>query len=871
MLRIVFILLSIICSFVSSAQILKGQVLSKDGEPVPFATVYIHEITLGIVTDEQGKFQTRLNAGTYICEIRSLGYEPQTKTITVQSSETDFQVNLVRKTLALKEVIVTPTKEDPAYRIMRHAIARAPFHLYQVNEFKSENYLKGSAKIEKIPTLIKAMITDNKLKSLIGKLLVLESKNEISYQSPSKYIQKVIAYKSSIPKEMEPKGGVRVPTSNIYDAEFMDKISPLSPQAFQYYRFKLDATFENENQLVNKIKILPKLKNERLFSGYLYILEGNWSIFSLDLSSTEMGTTTRSKINYQEIRPTVFMPITYETYTDIETMGVKGYARLYSSVKYNAIKLNKSFAEINVNSNTTKTTIPASAKRQKTLDKIVELSEKDKITTREAIKLSRLMTLASEPKELKEQKEALEIKDIPKVTLEIDSMATQRDSIFWETIRKVPLLTDEAESFRQKDTLPPSKSVNTTNNSITISLGSSSKKSWKWLLGGNFAMGTSSKLFYGGLLSGVLKEYNFVDGAWLGQKLTLSMSTSKTNSLTISPAAYFTTARKTVVWNVDGVYKYSPMYHGYLRLSMGNISEDIQSNNGTFRLFNSISSLFFGDNVVRFYQKKYLSVENQVDILNGLRLMTGAACENRQLLENNTNYHFFGKIPQSNYPDQTYIDAFPTHSATTVRLKLEYTPFYKYKIKDNKKEYVSSDYPTFTLDYKKAIPLFKVNEQSAYDKIELSVHQKLTPTEFDKFIYRFAFGAFMTKQKLYAPDFNYFTTSPLFISNRTFDDGFNLLENYTYSNNRWLEMQLNWTSEYLLLKRIGFLQTYGFDEALHAHTLWTMQNEKPYTEIGYSIGVDNLGRIGVFSSFNGLDFKNAGIKISISLFPEIEK
>jgi hypothetical protein len=164
-----------------------------------------------------------------------------------------------------------------------------------------------------------------------------------------------------------------------------------------------------------------------------------------------------------------------------------------------------------------------------------------------------------------------------------------------------------------------------------------------------------------------------------------------------------------------------------------------------------------------------------------------------------------------------------------------------------------------------------VNEQSAYDKIDLSVHQKLALTEFDKLSYRLAFGAFLTKQKLYVPDFNYFKTSPLYISIPSFDDGFNLLENYTYNNNRWLEMQLNWTSDYLLLKRIGFLQTAGFDEALQAHTLWTLQNEKTYTEIGYSIGITYFGRIGIFGAFNGLDFKNAGIKLSISLFPDNRK
>ena len=329
--QIIFCLCFFLFSFTAvSAQVLKGKVVTSNGEPVSNATVYIREITSGIVADEQGKFQIKLNPGIYTCDFRSIGFEAQTKTIDIKSTGAEIQIVLVDKPLNLKEVIITRSKEDPAYQIMRQAIARAPFHLYQVSSFTSDNYLKGSAKIEKIPGLMKMMINDKKILSLIGKLLVLESQNEISYQSPSRYTQKVIAYKSSIPKEMEPKGGIRIPTSSIYEPVFMDEISPLSPQAFRYYKFKLEDIFTSGNYQVNKIKITPKVNSGKLFSGYIYILNGNWSVYSVDFSETELGTVTRTKIDYHEVRPDVFLPITYEMNATIGTMGVKGYGRFYS-------------------------------------------------------------------------------------------------------------------------------------------------------------------------------------------------------------------------------------------------------------------------------------------------------------------------------------------------------------------------------------------------------------------------------------------------------------------------------------------------------------------------------------------------------------
>jgi len=214
--KVVLLILTNCCLFLS-AQSLKGKIENLSGEPVPFATIYIHEITSGIVADEQGEFQSKIKTGTYTCEIRSIGYESQIKTVDVSITGATLNIKLVEKPVLLKELTIISSKVNPADRVMRHAIAKAPFHLYQVAEYSSENYMKGSAKIEKVPSLMKMMIKDNKFKSLIGKLLVMESKNEITYHSPSSYKQKVIAYKSSIPTEMEPKGGFKVSYSNIYE------------------------------------------------------------------------------------------------------------------------------------------------------------------------------------------------------------------------------------------------------------------------------------------------------------------------------------------------------------------------------------------------------------------------------------------------------------------------------------------------------------------------------------------------------------------------------------------------------------------------------------------------------------------------------
>ena len=66
-----------------------------------------------------------------------------------------------------------------------------------------------------------------------------------------------------------------------------DLISPISTNAFSYYKFKLEGTFYDKNgKLINKIKLLPKRKNDRVFNGSLYIVEDDWAIYGADVSVT---------------------------------------------------------------------------------------------------------------------------------------------------------------------------------------------------------------------------------------------------------------------------------------------------------------------------------------------------------------------------------------------------------------------------------------------------------------------------------------------------------------------------------------------------------------------------------------------------------
>jgi hypothetical protein len=166
---------------------------------------------------------------------------------------------------------------------------------------------------------------------------------------------------------------------------------------------------------------------------------------------------------------------------------------------------------------------------------------------------------------------------------------------------------------------------------------------------------------------------------------------------------------------------------------------------------------------------------------------------------------------------------------------------------------------------KKAFALTKASEQSSFSIVQFNINQSLKLSVFDHFNYRVIAGTFLSKQKVFAPDYKYFATSPLIVTSQSFDGSFQLLENYSYSTNRWLETHISWNSDYLFLKRIGFLQPKQFNESLHLHMLWNNEHPQTYLETGYSVGVGMLGRVGVFAGFEGLKYESIGVKVSLPL------
>jgi hypothetical protein len=179
------------------------------------------------------------------------------------------------------------------------------------------------------------------------------------------------------------------------------------------------------------------------------------------------------------------------------------------------------------------------------------------------------------------------------------------------------------------------------------------------------------------------------------------------------------------------------------------------------------------------------------------------------------------------------------------------------------KRYDHSDYPTFDIHYRKAIPAGKANAAS-FDFVEAGISQEIKFNMFDRLNYMVNAGAFLSSRHLYLPDYKHFRTSQLFVTTHDLENSFSLLSDYTNSTaKQWLQAHLTYTSAYLLIKHLPFMQNYLFDESLHLRTLFTPSRK--YLEAGYSAGIGDIGRVGVFVGSNQAKYLAVGFTISLPL------
>ncbi|MFC2096359.1 DUF5686 and carboxypeptidase regulatory-like domain-containing protein [Bacteroidota bacterium] len=855
-------LLVISISFLAYSQCIEGTITDPSGKPISYATVYAAGISKGTTSNLDGNYLLDLPEGTHKLTVRYLGYKTKDIEISCSGSTQNVDIILKEQLYKIPEVRILASGEDPAYSIMRKAVAMSYYYLNQVEEYDCRVYMKGSGKFENIPRLMKKTMKKEGLEE--GKVMIMENISDLNFKLPDIIEQNTISMRSTMEGEdVSPMGYVTLSLYNDIDGI----ISPLSRDAFTYYKFQLDASFYDQDYLVHQIKVIPRREGYDLYSGHIYIVEGFWHLHSAELLVEQKMFKIKINQVYSPVNDEVWMPISHNFDIEAGVMGFDVKFKYIASVSGYKVKLNSKLDHSLYRNLLVETQESIEEYNQLVggqQREIKKLVQKEDLTKKESRKLKKLVRKDIDKTEPEEKD--LEIKDN---TENVEDSALLRSVTYWDSIRPIPLALDEFDSYKIKDSIQLRMETDSTfRDSVEKD---DSKFKWnKIFTGGSFRFGESAhRFYYGGLIDFGHINYNTVEGLKYGMEFSYSYRNDSTGKyFRLSHDIDYAFGRERMTNDFGLIYRYNGLKRGYIYLDGGRKTSDFDSKTGISENLNLITTLFLKENYLKLYQKDYFSIAHRIDIAHGLDFLAGIEYAQRSQLDNHSDFYFYDPFNNDFTSNVPPIDNFNNnlvadHTASILELKVRYTPEYYYRISDGVKWYYHSRFPTFSLYYSKGIKSI-FNSDVDFDRIEVSISQSKSIRKIGRLVYNLEAGSFLNNNKVYFADYKHFGTNTPFIIGTEEGSIFRLLDYYDYSTDKsYFEGHARLTNDRIILKRLPVLNKTLMNETIYFNYLSTTGN-KQYYEIGYGLNqIFLMFNVEVFAGFKGSSHEYTGIKIGI--------
>ncbi|WP_461103042.1 DUF5686 and carboxypeptidase regulatory-like domain-containing protein [Spirosoma koreense] len=895
--RTIPIFLILLTSSLATAQTgLRGTVKNKQGDVLPFAAVIVKGTSNGTITNAEGRYETALAPGKYEIVFQYLGFQTIQKPVEITTGFSTLDAVLEEQAYRLAEVQTKAGNEDPAYTIMRRAIAKSRFHELQVQRFKARVYTKSSFTVLDLPNLAE-MAFRKQLKEAerdfnfkVGVPVLNETVAEVTFNQPNTFRQRIIANRNSQGDFLSPN---RFYNASFYSPTVADAVSPLSPKAFAYYKFEYKGTFQEPGPdgkpvEVSKIQVIPRQYGEGVFRGTVYILENTWAIHSLQLETVNnIGVSIKIRHTCRPIQG-VWMPTNQRYDASGSYLGVKATGYYIRNLTFSEFVVNPAFVEeievADEKKGPPTQTLSKSDIKGKQLDDLVKKQKE--------FSTKNLRQLVKEYEKQEKQARKNRKEDVTVIrddSLVVDSLARRRTNVFWDSLRSVPLTTAEVKSYRKADSLGLVREIKVPGDSTGRGLGkrdstakkkSPNKFSPGQLLGGHtWRLSKQSSLVYTSPLSRI--EYNTVEGYTLEGALNLRYR-RKTDSVSrfvqiplgewnLGGTGRYQFGRKGFVGYGEAGYQYK---NTRVKATAGRYLYQFNPENAISPFLNSLTTLLFEQNFIKLYQKEFVDLALSASPFNS-RLTISGNLEYARRTEL-ANYRedlkpwidWRNRTFTTNRPDNAEVatTAFPTHNALVLNLtasaRLGAT---QYVIRNGRRiARRDNDAPLLTLNYRKGMA------DVDYDFLQATISHSFETGIRSRLNYQLSAGAFLTDRKLYFPDFKHFTGNEFFFQQGDVVSSFRLLPYYQYSTGqRFAEAHVLAEFRQLLVTQLTLVRLIGLKENLFVHYLYTPAS-KNYTEVGY--GLDGLipqilpfFRVEVVSQWQQGTYQGLGFRIGTTL------
>lgn len=772
---LLFVMMLLFClpAFAQQAE-LSGMVTDSAGNPLPFTTVFAEHTTSSTLANEHGFYRLRLAPGNYQFWYRSLGQKQASRNINLKQ-DTVMDVKLYPEIYPLKEVVIRG--EDPAYYIIRQAIASRNFYRKQVQGYACNVYLKGVQKLVSGPqhylhnNVIKALSLRKEGNSIIYET---EATSQYNFQRPNNVKEVLVAARAA-----GNYPALNFNRANDINADFYQNllhwnalsnrsfVSPIAENAFRFYDYKLVGSFKENGRLIYKIEVKALSASDPSFSGFIYIVDHEWRIYSVDLKLYRMANisfvdTLRLTQQYIPVTANVWEPSSVQFHYSGKIFGFvfNGY---YEAI-YADYRINPTF-------------------------------EPDFFNRK---------------------------------VMEIPRAAFKKDSVYWNAHRPVPLTNQEKIYYVNKDSLGSKRqsfqyldSAKKVNNTFLFV---------PWILNGYTIRSRDGRTSYNIQSPKDIVFYNYVERWGVNIAPRFKQIDASGRTLDIRPDIRYSFARDRLNANVYASYRYNPLKQASVYGKIGTDFLDL-NNSGTVSLFiNTLSTLFAEHNLLKLYQSKFVQGGTQGEVENGILLNGFLEYAERRSLNNFRTKDGLDStqitpppnhlLPTSNNPLNPGSDVplFPRYKALAFSGSATFTFHQEYTMRPDGKFIEPSIYPRIRVNYRKGLPILGSNVN--YDFVSVDVFQdRLRTGIYGYSSYFFSAGTFLNYKNLYYPDYKQFRGGQPFVFDSSLGS-FHYLNYYIYSTNRnYLEGHFEHNFGGYILNRIPLIRRLKLEEIVGASFL----------------------------------------------------
>jgi len=857
-LRLLVVFLLLLTAVPVRAALLKGRITDEQGQPLPFATLYLKNSTTGTATNEQGYYQLTLAPGTYEVIFQYVGYKAKVELVEIGTSDVERNVTLQLDVYNLNEIAVKATDKDPAYAIVKAAIARRRYHLQEIAAYSCQVYTKGLGRLTSVPNRVLG-VKVNDFKT--GIVYLSETVSELRFRQPNRMHERMISSKVSGDSRGFSFNRASRTAFNFYEnllrAPGLSErafISPIANNALMFYKYTLVGATQENGQYVNKIKVTPIRRNDPAFTGYIYIMEDSWRLHSLDLKLTkahqiEYADTVRVRQSFGPAKAGVWTLLSQKITVEFDSFGFKGngyFTTIYSKYNVQPAHPVAPQPEAPVSVNTPSAPTPAQNK----------------------------ISLSARKRELRKQQKAkvdalFNKKQLKNEVMAVEQDANTRDSTYWAGARPIPLTAEEKTDYVKKDSIrvvheskPYKDSLDKKSNQFEISN--------LFLSGYRYRNSFRKYSFAFDPLIGVpegpsVLQYNTVEGAVLNVGVTYQKGDEVTNkSFSLKPTVRYGFASRKGYGQVTGNYRYNPKKFSSVSGGAGHFVSSFNQLETPPPVWNSLYTLLREQNFLKLYERTYVTGRYNTELWNGFFIGASLEYSDRRPLANATEFVVTDRQNKqftSNVPVNAELAdvSFSRNQAFAVNLAIQFRPGQKYINRPNEKWLLSSKYPTFRFTYTKGLKGIWGSDVD-YDRLALTVSDRQELGLVGTTHYNMQTGTFLNKNQLWFMDYKHFA------GNRTIYaggfGGFQLLDYYRYSTTQhYLEAHLSHEFNGFIFNKIPLFRRLKLQEVATLNYLNTPES-KHYLELG--VGIEHIFkilRVDFITSFQSQEKLGSGIRI----------